>query len=580
MSKPDTMAKLPGLHERGGVYQLRVVIPLDLRMAFGGRTKVVQSLKTADHREASIEGARRRAELLQDFKDHRRALNPQPAAILGLDLGRILGERVRASILAGNQELRANGANALSEVARLIPQPGAGLAIGRPLRVLAPARTSPLDGLSDEQLTVLTGLNSIKEGQAAIQLAGLRLSAALPLADMEARKLGMLIDWQKPEARPVLLQCLHAYREAWSDITRLDAGQPLPIARSVPAQSGALLNPVAASMTLREVFGRWAPSKPRKQPSTRACELALSLFEQQHGSMRVDQITRDQGDAFRTWLQQQGAASKTASDRFTWVKTLLTYAHRDLELIPRNPWARLAIANRTESKRRPWKLDELRAFFGLPIFTAYAVPATTHAGVDAAYWIPLLGLFTGATVSELAQLRVQDVGTDSDMPTICITDDGENMTTKNEHRVREVPIHSELVRLGFLEYASAMRSRGVLSLWPALSLRKDKPGGYFSEWFGEARRAAPVNFGKHPDFHCLRHTVRSALAEAGFADSVKDRITGHTVKGSAGTVVYEHLTTILRKAVESIQYPGLELPRVYTGPAEAKVGSRRRALKT
>ena len=101
------------------------------------------------------------------------------------------------------------------------------------------------------------------------------------------------------------------------------------------------------------------------------------------------------------------------------MKTLLTYAHRDLELIPRNPWARLAIANRTESKRRPWRLDELRVFFGLPIFTAYAVPFTTHAGADAAYWIPLLGLFTGATVSELAQLRTQDVSTSADSPTIC-----------------------------------------------------------------------------------------------------------------------------------------------------------------
>lgn len=288
--------------------------------------------------------------------------------------------------------------------------------------------------------------------------------------------------------------------------------------------------------------------------------------------MSVHLITRNQGDAFRTWLQQQGTASKTASDRFTWVKTLLTYAHRDLELIPRNPWTRLAIANRTESKRRPWRLDELRQFFGLPIFTSYAVPFTTHAGADAAYWIPLLGLFTGATVSELAQLRVQDVSADTEMPTICITDDGENMSTKNEHRVREVPIHSELVRLGFLEYASAMRSRGVLSLWPALSLRKDKPGGYFSEWFGETRKAPPVNLEKHPDFHCLRHTVRSALAEAGLPDSVKDRITGHTVKGSAGTIVYEHLTAILRKAVESIRYPGLDLPRVYKGPASIAAG--------
>ena len=75
MSKSDTMAKLPGLHERGGVYQLRVVIPLDLRPAFGGRAKVIHSLKTTDRREAALAGSKRRAELLQDFQDRRRALN-------------------------------------------------------------------------------------------------------------------------------------------------------------------------------------------------------------------------------------------------------------------------------------------------------------------------------------------------------------------------------------------------------------------------------------------------------------------------------------------------------------------------
>ena len=180
MSKPDTMAKLPGLHERGGVFQLRVVIPLDLRTSFGGRTKVIHSLKTADRREASIAGARRRAELLQEFKDRRRELNPQPTATLSPDLGKILGERIRDSILHSNQELRSNGAGLLSEIAALIPPPGAGLTIGRPRRVLTSAPASPLDGLSDEQLAVLTGINAIKEGQTAVQLAGLRLSAVLP----------------------------------------------------------------------------------------------------------------------------------------------------------------------------------------------------------------------------------------------------------------------------------------------------------------------------------------------------------------------------------------------------------------
>lgn len=562
------MAKLPGLHERGGVYQLRVVIPLDLRPAFGGRTKVTHSLKTSDRREAALAGSKRRAELLQEFQERRRALNPQPVATIGPELGKLLGERVRATVLQNSQSLRETGGALLSEIARKIPKSSSGLTIGTPKAAPVPVVASPLDGLSDEQLEVLTGLNSIANDHAAIQLAGQRLSFVLPLVDAEARKLGLLIDWNAPEARPVLSECLTAYRIAREDVTRLDAGQVL-IAAAAPTVP-------ARSLTLRQVFDRWKPSKPRKEPSTRACELALELFEKQFGNVPVSQIDRDKGDTFRTWLQQQGSASKTASDRFTWVKTLLTYADRDLGLIPRNPWHRLALANQTESRRRPWKLDELRGFFGQPLFTAYAIPSGAKAGADAAYWIPLIGLFTGATVSELAQLRCQDIDADGVVPTLRITDEGENMSTKNAYRVREIPIHSELIRLGFLEYATTIRNSGAKSLWPLLPLRKDKPGGYFSEWFGEVRKAPPLNFGAHPDFHCLRHTARTAMAEAGFADSVKDRITGHSVRGSDGTKVYEHPIEILRKAVEAIRYPGLALPKVYERPAPRSSRKRRR----
>ena len=67
MSKSDTMAKLPGLHPRGGVYQVRVVIPVELRDAYQGRTKIIESLKTTDRRTAAIEGAKRRAAHLEEF---------------------------------------------------------------------------------------------------------------------------------------------------------------------------------------------------------------------------------------------------------------------------------------------------------------------------------------------------------------------------------------------------------------------------------------------------------------------------------------------------------------------------------
>ncbi|OSZ65995.1 hypothetical protein CAP38_08180 [Hydrogenophaga sp. IBVHS2] len=64
------MAKLPGLHLRAGVYQLRVMVPSDLQKHYG-KKKLTKSLGTGSAREAALAGARERALLLEQF-DHKR----------------------------------------------------------------------------------------------------------------------------------------------------------------------------------------------------------------------------------------------------------------------------------------------------------------------------------------------------------------------------------------------------------------------------------------------------------------------------------------------------------------------------
>lgn len=169
-------------------------------------------------------------------------------------------------------------------------------------------------------------------------------------------------------------------------------------------------------------------------------------------------------------------------------------------------------------------------------------------------------------MGELAQLQVSDIDASKDIPTIRITNEGEGQRVKTEASKREVPIHSELVRLGFLDYLAAVKASGSRSLWPALPLRKDKPGAYFSDWFGECRKR--LGFGKNPDFHCFRHTVRTQLMEAEVAEPVIDRLMGHEVKGSEGAKVYNHAKQVLRRALERVRYPALSLPRVTSAVAQ------------
>ena len=139
---------------------------------------------------------------------------------------------------------------------------------------------------------------------------------------------------------------------------------------------------------------------------------------------------------------------------------------------------------------------------------------------------------------------------------LCITDEGEGQSVKTEAGIRRVPIHSELIRLGFLDYVRKTKESGHAQLWPGLALRETKPGSYFSAWFGRFRKTLdPVP----PDFHSLRHTVRTSLRVAGVDKSLRDNIIGHEPGGEGAR--YEHATDAELKA--AIEYPALNLQRVY-----------------
>jgi integrase len=262
---------------------------------------------------------------------------------------------------------------------------------------------------------------------------------------------------------------------------------------------------------LRDVFERWRESKPRSSDAINACMRALLLYEEQTKNPLIHEITRAQGDSFRAWLQQpeRKTTSKTAYDRFTWVKTLLKYAYLDLEFISRHPWEGIELVKETTNRRRPWTNAELLKLFGQDLFTKHKLPSDKKSGFDAAYWIPLLGIYTGARLSELVQLQIKDVLIKDDIPVISISNLGTGQQLKTSASVRTIPIHSELIRLGFLNYLDNIRNEGHESLWPKLNKRKDKPGGYFSNWFSEFRNS--IGLTGYPDFHCFRHTVRSQL---------------------------------------------------------------------
>jgi integrase len=370
-----------------------------------------------------------------------------------------------------------------------------------------------------------------------------------------------LLTYQRDRTLDALRECLKAYRKARRDAHLRDLGEII----ETPTAPKLGTNGVAKGpQFLRDVLPAWTASKTRKPDTVRAVKRSLEHYEKATGNPRFSELTRAKGVEFRAYLLGLGVSSKTAHSHLDNAKTLLNFAVRDLELLPRNPWSGLNIEYTTENPRAPWSQEQLAKLCALPLFTSYALPKRAKAGQDASYWIPLLGMFTGARVGELGQLRVQDVQRVDGVPVLRITDEAEGASIKTAAGHRMVPVHAELQRLGFLEYVAAVKDRGAVSLWPALPVLPGKPGHYASAAFTPLRGAGDD---KLPDFHSLRHTVRSKLASARIDRGMIDALMGHEVKGSEGDRTYTHWTTHDKaQALESLRYPGLSLPRVYKVP--------------
>ncbi len=74
------------------------------------------------------------------------------------------------------------------------------------------------------------------------------------------------------------------------------------------------------------------------------------------------------------------------------------------------------------------------------------------------FWLMPLGIFTGARLNELCQLRVHDFIKDNHgVDLISINDNGFQKSLKNQQSRREIPICSTLIGMGFLEFVEERR---------------------------------------------------------------------------------------------------------------------------
>lgn len=214
------------------------------------------------------------------------------------------------------------------------------------------------------------------------------------------------------------------------------------------------------------------------------------------------------------------------------------------------------------------------------------------------FWLPLLGLFTGGRLNELCQLDTEDVSKTEPggIWTISMMDDEQDRplpkSLKNQSSRRTLPIHSELIRMGFLAFVEQAIKEGREKLFSDGLTYNPKKGwgsnathffcrfpspstpasGYFFKCGIRERDAEGKTDRKN--FHSFRHTFTDLAREAGGeAYLVLPDLTGHS-RGREGQVAKygKGFSQSKKQAVlESLTIP-VDLSKITYSAFESRLG--------
>lgn len=236
-----------------------------------------------------------------------------------------------------------------------------------------------------------------------------------------------------------------------------------------------------------------------------------------------------------------------------------------------------------EDDVRPFTIEELNKIFQAPLFTGckddrrgYAKPGV-NVFRRGRFWGPLVGLFQGMRENEICQLHTADV-CDWEGGLYLELRAGDDKRLKNRPSKRAVPVHPELLRLGFGEYVAARRANTTSPrLFPELTMAKTKSySDNYSKWFSHFLLKI---FGTKIEatFHSFRHSFTDACRIADVSPQRIDRLAGWAGEGRQQRHYgRDKLIAALAADLSRVEYKELNISHLYVQPAAPEPPCRKR----
>lgn len=531
----EDLSKYSNLFNRNGRYYFRVRVPKDLVHSLN-KTEIKQSLNTSDRKEAIARVNIKRLEADRLFENTRKkqyehlvasqSSQARSDTSLAVDLSKIEIEREIA--LWHSEALKT--LNSRDDSFRLNAKP---------------------HELSEALETCIEDLAVLEAGDESQFAGGMQRVVKKILPDLSSKNNSDLYQYAVDLVRQASIEQAHESYNRLSNSTSNRVPYSLFPTRNLDSQTileNQTLQPAYLS-TVIDQFKHSLKQDGVSQKTLNGYKLPFNLLIEYLGkNFNLRTITSQHCRDYREVLMKVPSNAKkhyktlslleaveahsSRSDGFlsttsvngnmTKISSLLNYAVKE-GLIDKNPIStirKIKEKKSIEDGRISYNSEQLTKIFNAPIYTGCMDDQHNYAKAGNniprrhRFWIPLIALHTGMRQNEICQLFTSDIKQENGIYYIHIVEDGEIKHLKTRQSERKVPIHQNLIGVGFLDYVNSIKSKESKMLFPDIEpSAQNSYSDNFSKWFARFLKSIGIK-AHNVNFHCFRHTFKDLMSNS------------------------------------------------------------------
>ena len=236
------------------------------------------------------------------------------------------------------------------------------------------------------------------------------------------------------------------------------------------------------------------------------------------GSIGIDEISGPKAQIYKQDLLTRDISAIRMNAKLGHLSELCEWAVNNHHMTVANPFKTMKVSNAAAIEKEKENYEhfnkkELEAIFHGPLYVPFLCESDY-------YWLPWMALHTGARLEELASLDVANIKEDEGIHFFDIR------KGKTANSIRRVPIHSNLINAGFLDFVAKQKAKGETLLFSHLTKGKNGYSKNMSRRFGQYLDKLGIKEATKV-FHSFRSTFITKMTEKNVHPGMLMALVGH-----------------------------------------------------